>query len=205
MKSGFSSMVVSLVATALFELSGCAARHEVLAVTETNLGVDVVQTPSTQTPHAKFGYQRVEVAIVPTNRSAGEDAGNVPSGAASNADVIMELRYSGIFSTGKDSGLYQRLAVGREAVQQPGAAALFIRDASGNVDANAVAALQALKKAEMPVPSLAALKHLTDCYWNSPEAQAKIKAAAGGDLRAFIDSNPTAAQIDAVSAAAGCK
>jgi hypothetical protein len=59
-------------------LPGCTARHEVIAVSETNLGVDVGQTPSSQTPHLKFGFQRVEAAIVPTNRSAGEDAGGTP-------------------------------------------------------------------------------------------------------------------------------
>jgi hypothetical protein len=194
-------LVLSVVA-----LSGCSARHEVLAVTETNLGVDVGQTPSSQAPHAKFGYQRVEVAVVPTNRSAGEEAGTVPEGAASNADVIMELRYSGIFSTGADSGLYQRLAVGKEAVQQPGATALFIRNSSGNVDKNAAAAVQALTKLESPSGPRDALTHLRTCYFSSStDAQANMTKAAGGDLSKFVASKPTVDQINTVAAAGGCK
>ena len=197
-----------LLVLTVVALSGCTARHEILAVTETNLGVDVGQTPSSQTPHAKLGYQRVEVAVVPTNRSAGEEAGAVPEGAASNADVIMELRYRGIFSTGTDSGLYQRLAVGKEAVQQPGATALFIRNSSGDVDKNAAAAVQALTKLETPPGARDALTNLRICYFSpSTDARAKdnMTKAAGGDFSKFIGSKPTVGQINTVAAAGGCK
>ncbi len=207
MKEHAGLSAILFAAVCALSLTGCMdVRHEVLAVSETNIGVDISQSPSTQTPHAKLGYQRVEVAIVPTNRSAGVEAGVAPGGAASNADVLMELRYSGIFSQGANSGIYQRLAVGKDAVEQPGATALFIRNASGDMSPEAAAAIASLKKTEIGTGALKSYNRLLDCYWHTtPEAQAKIVSAADGDLRKFVDSKPTAAQIDAVSTAGGCK
>lgn len=189
---------------------GCTARHEVVAVTETNIGVDIGQTPSTQTPHAKLGYQRVEAAIVPTNRSAGEDAGNIANGAASNAEVIMELRYSGIFSTGTGSGIYQRLAVGPDAVRQPGAAALFIRNNEGNVDNNATLALANLKVLETPISQRTSLAELARVFSSSSAAtQSRMSKVMQGfnyqDSASFFSGNPTLEQIQAVNAAASVK
>ena len=126
-------------------LSGCATnRHAVLAVTGTSIGVEIAQNPATQIPEARLGYQRMEVAIVPTNRSARDEAGEAPGGASNHANVLMELRYTGIFQGGPSSGIYQRLAVGTEAVRQPGAAALFLRDAEGKLDPAAAQALKSL-------------------------------------------------------------
>ena len=65
------------------------------------------------------------MALVPTN----------------GGPVLMELRYSGIFS--RSGGIYQRLAVGAEAVKQPGAAFMFAKDADGNISSNAVQAITA--------------------------------------------------------------
>lgn len=116
---------------------GCANRHAVVASTGTSIGVEVAQNPANQTPHAKLGYQRLEVAIVPTNRSGDIDPGGangpLDHGAADSTDVLMELRYSGIFSMGDGSGIYQRLAVGKNAVTESGAAVLFGRDNSGRL------------------------------------------------------------------------
>jgi len=67
-------------------------------------------------------------------------------GAKDLGDVIMELRYGGIFDLGKDSSIYQRLAVGSVAVRQPGAAFMFARDAEGKVDADMAKALAAVQK-----------------------------------------------------------
>jgi hypothetical protein len=57
----------------------------------------------------------------------------------------MELRYGGIFDVGASSGIYQRLAVGKIAVQQPGASLMFAKDASGVVTADAQKALKAVQ------------------------------------------------------------
>ena len=61
------------------------------------------------------------------------------SGADEVADVVMELRYKGMF--GKDAGIYQRLAVGENAVGQPGAALMFARAGDGSISTNAAAAI----------------------------------------------------------------
>lgn len=114
---------------------GCNSyNHSVIAATGTSIGVEVSQNPATQVPQAKLGYQRAELAIVPTNRSAEKTtttANSMGEGAKDHGEVIMELRYGGIFDTGKSSGIYQRLAVGKTAVSQPGAAFMFAKDADG--------------------------------------------------------------------------
>lgn len=137
-------VAMALIGTALAAVAGgCASRHMIVAATGTNIGVEVSQNPANQSPQAKLGYQRTEFAIVPTNRSAKEET---TGGAQQHGDVIMELRYGGIFDLGKSSGIYQRLAVGSKAVERPGAALMFSRDADGNVSADAAKALEALKK-----------------------------------------------------------
>ena len=124
---------------------GCAQQgYSVIASTATVIGVEVSQNPATQAPQAKLGYNRGEFAFVPTNRHAGEAAGNTGRGASDTANVIMELRYGGIFDLTSSSGIYQRLAVGETAVQQDGAALLFMKNAAGQIDPAAASALEAV-------------------------------------------------------------
>ena len=63
------------------------------------------------------------------------------------ADVLMELKFSNIFSI-NTSGIYQRLAIGKTAVSQQGAAYMFARDQKGNLDpetAKAIASIESIK------------------------------------------------------------
>jgi hypothetical protein len=124
---------------------GCNSyNHQVIAATGTSIGVEVSQNPATQVPQAKLGYQRAELAMVPTNRSAEKTTttGNsMGEGAKDHGEVIMELRYGGIFDTGKSSGIYQRLAVGKVAVTQPGAAFMFAKDDEGALSPHTADAL----------------------------------------------------------------
>lgn len=117
--------LISLLGVLL--LCGCGAIKNgyVVSGTSTVLGVQIAENPATQLYSAKFGYARSEVALVPTNGPA----------------VIMELRYSGIFS--RSGGIYQRLAVGNAAVMQPGATLMFAKDVDGNISSNAVQAITA--------------------------------------------------------------
>ena len=131
-------------------LSACTENnHYVIASTGTVIGVEVSQNPATQTPQAKLGYNRAELAIVPSNRTTcaiKDDKSAVVCGSAiGNAqetpDVLMELKYSGIFDLGQASGIYQRLAVRRTAVSQPGAAFMFAKDASGTLTSTGIQAV----------------------------------------------------------------
>ncbi len=140
----------------LMLLHGCATSGgSVVAATATTIGVELSQSQATQTPTAVLGYKRAELAYVPTNRgyarktTTTEDSDGKPittgdeglpssgSGARDTANVLMELKYSGIFDWSSKSGIYQRLAVGDIAVAQTGAAVMFAKDDNGNVDANA--------------------------------------------------------------------
>ncbi|MBX3024577.1 hypothetical protein KF840_06680 [bacterium] len=126
----------------LLAATGCAGRHAIVAATGTNIGVEISENPQTQAPYAKLGYQRTEWAIVPTNRTGEKGPGDTEHSAKDHGEVLMELRYGGIFDTGPSSGIYQRLAIGRTAVTQPGAAFMFARDADGGINSTTAAALQ---------------------------------------------------------------
>ena len=129
----------------LFLLASCESKeHYVIAATGTVIGVEVSQHPANQTPQAKLGYNRAELAIVPSNRptcvvkdDGSVNCGNTNGSAEETPDVLMELRYGGIFDLGESSGIYQRLAVGPNAVKQPGAALMFAKNADGSVDQKA--------------------------------------------------------------------
>jgi hypothetical protein len=182
-------------------LAACTAtRHMVIASTATSIGVEISQNPANQSPQAKLGYQRAEVALVPTNRSAGEEPGSVGCGAAQLGDVIMEIRYGGIFDTGKSSGIYQRLAVGHTAVQQPGASLMFARDAEGAVDPDAAGALRALQSVPARDTALkgriAAIARLRGCH---PEEVDKAIAEAGvGTFNDLAEYKVTEGQLNTI-------
>lgn len=146
-------------------LQGCESnRHMVLAATGTNIGVEISQNPATQSPQAKLGYQRMELAIVPTNRSSLDTAstGNsLQNGAKDLADVVMEIRYGGIFDTGPSSGIYQRLAVGPTAVTQPGASFMFAKDSDGKMDS---ATVSAVERAHMAVQKVTPVHELVESH-----------------------------------------
>jgi len=133
--------------SATMAVTGCADQgYSVLASTATMIGVEVSQNPATQMPQGKLGYNRAELAFVPTNRNGGKNStGSVGGGAADSANVLMELRYGGIFDLGESSGIYQRLAVGTDAVKQTGASVMFAKDADGSIDTETAKALAAVK------------------------------------------------------------
>lgn len=108
--------------------AGCSTVHDtIITSTATTLGVEVAQNPTTQLYQAKLGYSRAEIAFVPT------DKGTNQPGAANTGNVMFELRLRNIFAGG---GVYQRLAIGKDAVSQPGAAYLFAKDQDGNISTN---------------------------------------------------------------------
>lgn len=159
---------------------GCSIdRHTVIASTGTTLGVELTQDQATQSPRIKVGYNRAELALVPSNRSAEKEPGSRlaaalcekcargeagclthekckaarqstrDGGATDTAEVLMEIRMQGgiLFNGIQDAGLYQRLAVGKTAVQQPGASLMFARDKAGNLSTDAARAVKEAVKA----------------------------------------------------------
>jgi len=156
-------LIVCILILPLFQ--GCTTTgSSVIAATGTIIGVEVSQNQTTQTPMAVLGYKRAEIAYVPTNRgtpdttkTGNDESGadktanksGLPSmgaGAKDSANVVMELRYVGIFDMGSASGIYQRLAVGDKAVSQPGASLMFAKDGTGKIDSTAVEAISVAQK-----------------------------------------------------------
>lgn len=118
-------------------LAGCSANKEnVLAVTGTVIGVQIHQKDADKTPELKVGYARTEFAFVPTDKRA--DTNSASGSAGDSAEVLMEINAQGNVGLGTayQGGIYQRLAVGKTAVQQPGAAFMLAKDQSGNISTN---------------------------------------------------------------------
>lgn len=186
----FCNICLLNVLVQIFIIQGCAeTSHSIIAATETTIGVNISQNPATDSPQAKLGYNRAELAIVPTNRSKSKEAGTVKNGAKDVADVLMELRYGGIFDTGSTSGIYQRLAVGSTAVIQPGADVMFAKDSAGIVSNNSVAALNAVKA--VPVQSESVLKEkrkLADAYRNIKHDRTLNDVTRQNRLSVFTDA-----------------
>lgn len=110
--------------TAALLLSGCAAdRSYIITSAQTVLGITVTENPATQLYEARLGLVLSQVAFVPGNT-------NDPS---SFPDVIQEFKVNNIFTGGL---IYQRLAVGKNAVCQPGAALMFAKDGTGSFGTN---------------------------------------------------------------------
>ncbi len=202
--SGGVVSILALALAAVVALAGCTStRHAIVAATGTSIGVDVSQNPATNSPQAKLGYQRVEVAIVPTNRSAAEAAGDTNGGASEYGDVLMELRYGGIFDLGESSGIYQRLAVGTTAVQQPGASLMFARDADGNVSEETEAALRSLKSVPAAPKdvreAITRIRKLRACH--AAEVDAAITQSGAGSYDEIADHKVTIQQLEQITAA----
>lgn len=148
------SCVVVVSSIQCLVLPACSSPPtRVIASTGTSIGLEIAQNPATQVPHAKLGYQRAEVALVPTNRPTEDPSDKKPVGADVTAQVLMELKYSGIFSWGDGSGIYQRLAVGTDAVMQPGATMMFARAPDGSITSEGIQAIQSLHTVPARTPA----------------------------------------------------
>ena len=94
-------------------LVGCAAMQDkVLVATSTILGFEFAQNPATGMYQGRFGYARAEIALVPTN----------------GVDVLTEIQ----FNLMNGGGLYQRMAVGSNAVRS--SMYMFAKGANGVLD-----------------------------------------------------------------------
>lgn len=174
----------------MFLACGCGGtRHYVIAATGTVIGVEIARNPASQFYEGKVGYNRGELALVPTNRTVVSGDETQPTGAEQCSDVVMELRYGGFFDAGPSSGIYQRLAVGKAAVSQPGAAFMFARSPNGDLDKDAAAAISrtfgGVKK--LTGYALSALINTVLTELKAREARDTKAAGLLGRLNAFAD------------------
>lgn len=106
-------------------LSGCATQNSIVTTAQSVLGISVSENPATQLYEARAGVVLSQVAFVPCSTNG---TGFVP-------DVIQEFRVNNLFAGGL---VYQRLAIGAKAVDQPGASLMFAKDAKGVLQTNVV-------------------------------------------------------------------
>jgi hypothetical protein len=165
-------------------LGGCETKHAVIAHTGTLLGIDLSENPSTGLYHVKLGYGRSEFVFLPSNRADGTNDLPFGGGAKDVAPVIMELLMQNIFNGGK---VYQRLAIGEAAVNQPGASLMFAKDADGTLSIQAAAALGASLQT-IPAPdakATAAKLPLAAAYLQSDNKAAFDSAAKSKGYASF--------------------
>lgn len=187
--------------------SGCLpARHSVVASTGTVIGLEIAQNPASQMYQAKLGYNRAELAVVPSNRSSDKGEASTGGGASDTADVVMELNYANIFSLSQ-SGIYQRLAVGKFAVSQPGAAFMFAKGKDGVLDPQVASSVaKAIQSIPVSDPDVVSLKVPLAKDYAAKKASEKerfdaaAKAEGFASFEAFLmDTATTAAQVNAVA------
>lgn len=176
--AGFTLVAVIAAAWALQACQHSPA--SVVAVSGTVIGVEIGENPANQTFQGKLGYNRSEVAIVPTNKcrertgTANSDAGagsnsgsgcqSTGNGAADSADVLMELHYNGIFS--KNGGIYQRLAVGKTAVTATPTLVMFATPVGSTSNSAAQAQLVQAARAQV-ITENEKIGFIVKCYTDS--------------------------------------
>jgi hypothetical protein len=158
---------------AILLLAGCVSRSSIVTSTGTMLGFELAQNPASQMYQLKFGYSRAEWAAVPVK---------ITNSLVDVPDVILELRYKGVFSS--DGALYQRLAIGSEAVKQPGASMMFAKDSAGQVSLASAAALTSIHGAMTSSAKL--LLPLATAYHASPRKAEFDEAARRHGFKDFV-------------------
>lgn len=148
------AMVLLLVGMVSVLLSSCQTTPPaVIAVTGTMFGVEISQNPATQSPQAKIGYNRAELALVykngggqtqpgpapqtppgqPGETQPGQARNTLPGQAGDVPNVLMEFGYGGTSA----NTIYQRLAIGNTAVTQSVATGMFLKNADGSINPTA--------------------------------------------------------------------
>jgi len=84
-----------------------------------------------------------EVTCNTAGKTSYTQKGITDGGAQDSAEVLMEIKAQGSGGMGAawQGGIYQRLAVGKIAVQQPGASFMFARDNNGELKADVAQAV----------------------------------------------------------------
>ncbi|MCG7585180.1 hypothetical protein [Photobacterium sp. OFAV2-7] len=183
-------------------LFGCSNQgYSVIANTGTTIGLGISQQPTNGAIDATFGYKRAEMAFVPTNRANNKNSAQKShkDGASDVADVVMELHYNGGLDSSGKTGVYQRLAVGKEAVKATSSSALFAKGPDGSINENVI---EQLKTVEVNPNVVSQLKPVLDKYSNKVN-QPTIDGAAkqlGFDnfIEMYDSNNTTVAQVNAL-------
>lgn len=151
-----TNVYFTMLTLASLLFGGCSSiKNNVIVSTGTMLGAQISENPTTSLYEAKFGYGRAEFVWIPGNTN---DTSSVP-------DVMLELRMENVLKGGL---VYQRLAVGKNAVMQPGATLLFSKNADGSIDPKTAASILQ----QTPVPDAQATSEklpLAQAYQKSPD------------------------------------
>ena len=197
-------MTMVILGITLFVSSGCRSNTSVVINNTTGIGLEVKYDQASQTPMGWMGYINNVFGIVPTNRVNEENPKQVIGGAQESADVLFETNFCNFFSFWKDNGIYQRVAVGKTAVCQPGATVMFAKSGnSGSVTAEIVtAALNAVKTVtadEVAIKSKIAKAYATGDVAKKQSIIDVLKELGYTNWDAFLDQATTSSAVSAAA------
>jgi hypothetical protein len=170
-------LIMGLCLVLMIAMSGCWSGTSIITHTGTVLGVELDYKAESSLPFGRVGYVRDELAIVPTNKTReGEDGtATIGGGAKDCPNVLIEFSMANIFNIFTTHLIYQRIAIGDIAVTQPGAVAMLVKDADGNIDPEVLRIALAIAKIKStPQATLKAKEALTDIYLYRDDLSSKI-------------------------------
>ncbi|HVZ93078.1 MAG TPA: hypothetical protein VG797_01065 [Phycisphaerales bacterium] len=217
---GIVGAAAAVITLTVGSVGGCAERvlrENVLASTQSTVGLSLAQNPASQLYELKAGYARSEFFLVPTGKLVGYDAEGAEKDIAGachdptpTPDVIAEIQVGGrgkqTLATGEQGAeiqMYQRLAVGTNAVRAPAAVALMANHP------DSIRALSSLAPTAGSNTELVALRTEIGAMVTSDAAK-KQKALewlaanqaghpARGDIERFVNEPPGASDEEKVN------
>jgi hypothetical protein len=193
---------VMLMAALLLTAPGCGTTTAVVISNQTGVGLDIEYNQQLQSPFGRMGYINSVFGIIPTNRVADNQPGSgIGGGAKDSPNVLFETNFSNFFSFWNDNGIYQRVAVGDIAVTQPGAVAMFAKNITGTIDAEAVNALNGIKAP--PSSSITLKARLVELAKDETKKKTILERAAALGIptwNAFLDGRPKEPTINQLQA-----
>ena len=185
--------------------TGCRNINCVVANADTGIGIKFDYNPTTNLPQGQVAFLHASNIIVPTNR-VSDDTAKVATGngASDSVDVISEISFTSFFAFwNSNPTIYERLAVGKNAVNAPGAVAMMAKSSSGSLTQQAVDAIKAISGVKTTDTALVNDKAVLINICVDPVKKAKavdMLKSLGSTWDEFIDgsSNITSADVKSI-------
>ena len=194
-------VLVMLVGIVLMVASGCRNVNCVSANADTGIGIKFGYNPINNLPEGQVAFLHGSHLIVPTNRVSDDtDKIATGAGASDSVDVISEISFTSFFAFwNSNPTIYERLAVGKNAVNAPGAVAMMAKSADGSLTQQAVDAIKAISGVKTTDTALVNDKAVLINICSDPVKKAKavdMLKALGSTWDQFIDGSSNITSTD---------
>lgn len=198
MKNIFAIFISIMIIVAI---SGCKNVNCVASNTATGIGVKFGYNPINNLPEGQVAFLHSANLIVPTNRVSDDtDKAVYGNGATDSVDVLSEIMFTSFFAFwNSNPTIYERLAVGKNAVNTPGAIAMMSKSIDGKLSTQAVEALKALGNKNTSDNTISMKTQLIDMCKKDPIKKSKVVdmlKVRGITWDQFIDGNANISDAD---------